>query len=454
MKSKSDARTIALDVLTRVDQGAYADLALDAALTRLPYLDPRDKGLATELVYGVLRQRGRLDFVLGRLCHQPFEKIEAKIRNILRIGAYQMLQLDRVPVSAAVNTAVELARSTQLERATGFINGILRSLGRTLEEISWPDPETAPLRYLVDGLSLPEWLAVRWLAEYGPVSAIDLASAMLAPAPFTVRVNTLLVSRKDFLSALAAAGHLAEPCHYSPDGVIIRERSPLPLSGQSEGWFQPQDEASQLIARLLEPQAGEEILDACSAPGGKTTHLAALTGNGAKILACDLHPQRVQMVASGARRLDALGITTRACDLTAPPDDLLARRFDRVLLDAPCSGLGVLRRNPEIRWRRTAEAIHEMALQQGELLHSTAQLVKPGGLLLYSVCTVTPEETTGVLDPFLAAHPEFVRDDLRLSFPEWIPLFDEQGALSTLPQRHDGMDAFWAVRLRRAGSRL
>jgi 16S rRNA (cytosine967-C5)-methyltransferase len=451
MKTNSDARTIALDVLTRVDQGAYADLALDAALTRLIHLDPRDKGLATELVYGVLRQRGRLDFALGRLCHQPFEKIESKLRNILRIGAYQMLQLERVPASAAVNTAVELARAAQLERATGFINGILRTLGRTLEEIPWPDSEHEPLQHLIDVLSLPEWLATRWLAEYGATEAIELAAAMLAPAPFTVRVNTHLISRGEFLAALAADGHVAEACTYSPDGVIIRERGVAPLSGHNEGWFQPQDEASQLIARLLDPQAGEQILDACSAPGGKTTHIAALTTNRATILACDLHPQRVQMVDGGARRLDAQGITTRACDLTTPPADLAALRFDRVLLDAPCSGLGVLRRNPEIRWRRSPESISEMAEQQRRLLQRCAALVKAGGVLLCSVCTLTPEETHGIIDPFLASHAEFVRDDLRSFFPEWNELFDDKGALSTFPQRHDGMDAFWAVRLRRVG---
>ena len=451
MKTNSDARTIALDVLTRVEQGAYADLALDAALTRLTHLDPRDKGLATELVYGVLRQRGRLDFALGRYCHQPLEKIESKLRNILRIGAYQMLQLERVPASAAVNTAVELARAAQLERATGFINGILRSLARTQGEIPWPDPEQEPLRHLVDVLSLPEWLASRWLAEYGATGAIELAIAMLAPAPFTVRANTLVISRGEFLAALAVDGHGAEACTYSPDGVIIRERGSAPLSGHNEGWFQPQDEASQLIARLLDPQAGEEILDACAAPGGKTTHIAALTANRATILACDLHPQRVQMVAGGARRLDAQGITVRTCDLTTPPADLAARRFDRVLLDAPCSGLGVLRRNPEIRWRRSPESLAEMAAEQGRLLRSCAKLVKSGGILLYSVCTLIPEETRGVIDAFLAEHPEFVRDDLRASFPEWRELFDDQGALATFPQRHAGMDAFWAVRLRRVG---
>lgn len=443
-----DARTLAFEVLTRVDQGSYADLTLDAMITRAPRIDIRDRALATELVYGVLRHRGRLDFALARLCNQPLEKTESKIRNILRIAAYQMLQLERIPDSAAVNTAVELARAANLERATGFINGILRSLARTKGEIPWPDPEREPLRYLVSALSLPSWLAERWLASYGATEALALGRALLDPAPFTVRVNSLLCNRADFLAALELAGHRAEACIYSPDGVIIRQRGDAPLPGQDEGWFQPQDEASQLIVRLLDPQPGESILDACAAPGGKTTQIAAQTANRAAILACDLHPQRVRMVEYGADRLACTGIATRACDLTAPPADLLSARFDRILLDAPCSGLGVLRRNPEIRWRRDPAAIRALAGEQQRLLASCARLVRPGGVLLYSVCTNTAEETHGVVEPFLANHPDFQGDDLAAAFPQWSELFTA-GVFAPLPHRHAGMDAFWAVRLRR-----
>lgn len=448
-KPPSDARQLALEILLRVDEGAYADLALDAAFIRLPRLDPRDRGLTTELVYGILRHQGRLDFALSRFCKQSFAKIETRLAIILRIGAYQVLQLERIPDSAAVNTAVELTRRIGLERATGFINGILRALIRERDTIPWPDPETEPLKHLVQSLSIPEWLAQRWLRELGAPEALALASALLDAAPFTLRVNSPRISRELLLDAFRAAGHEACPCHFSPDGVILLNRGEGALPGLEEGWFQPQDEASQLISRLLAPQAEERLLDACSAPGGKTTHLATLTGNRASILAMDLHPQRLRLVESGAKRLGCSGIETKDWDLTRSPKFLAPGSFDRILLDAPCSGLGVLRRNPEIRWRRSAADILELAGRQQQILHNLAPLVRPGGTLLYSVCTRTPEETTTMVETFLQTFPGFQCDDLRSAFPQWRELFDTDGALCTAPHRHDGMDAFYAVRFKR-----
>lgn len=444
----AEPRKIALDVLLRVDAGAFSDLALDSALTALPQLEPRDRGLATELVYGTLRQRGRLDFALRRCCRQPLAKLEAKVLWLLRLGAYQILCLDRVPDRAAVHTTVELARREKLERATGFINGILRALGRQREEIPWPDAAADPAGHLEYALSLPSWLARRWLAELGPQEAIALAGALLSPAPFALRVNTTKISRHDYLQALQQAGHEGVPTHYAPEGVVLTVRGSTPLPGGSEGWYQVQDEASMLIAHLLAPQPQETILDACAAPGGKTTHIAALTGNTGRLLALDLHPQRVDLIVEGARRLGAKGVETRPWDLTTPPGFLAPASFDRVLLDAPCSGLGVLRRNPEIRWRRGAADLPLLAALQRTLLGNVAPLVRPGGTLLYSVCTLTPEETTAVIDDFLTAHPEFMPCDLHQSVPvAWHPLLDDQGRLRTFPHRHGGMDAFFAVRL-------
>ncbi|MBE0599420.1 MAG: 16S rRNA (cytosine(967)-C(5))-methyltransferase RsmB [Desulfuromonadales bacterium] len=444
----ADPRKIALDVLLRVEAGAFSDLALDSALAAVPQLEPRDRGLTTELVYGILRQLGRLDFALSRCCRQPLAKLESKVLWLLRLGAYQILCLDRVPDRAAVHTTVELARRENLERATGFLNGILRALGRQRDEIPWPDAATDPAGHLEYALSLPSWLARRWLAELGTEEAIALAGALLSPAPFTLRVNTLKISRPDYLQALQQAGHEGVPTGYAPEGVVLTARGTNPLPGGAEGWYQVQDEASMLIAHLLGPQAGEEILDACAAPGGKTTHIAALSGNRARLLALDLHPQRVALIAEGARRLGAEQIEQRPWDLTTPPDFLPPESFDRVLLDAPCSGLGVLRRNPEIRWRRRAADLPQLAELQRTLLGNVAPLVRPGGTLLYSVCTSTPEETTGVVGAFLTAHPEFTLHDLRHSVPaSWHPLFDEHGRLRTFPHRHGGMDAFFAVRL-------
>jgi 16S rRNA (cytosine967-C5)-methyltransferase len=434
-------RKTAFDILRRVDEGAYADLALDAALKAAPALDPRDRALVTELVYGVLRLRGRLDFALSHFCRKPLPKLEPKVLCLLRLGAYQLLMLDRVPARAAVHETVELARREGLERATGFINGILRSIDREGDRLPWPSPDS-PLPYMEKVLSLPRWLACRWLKELGRKEAAALAEAFLRPAPFTLRVNTLRMGREEYLERLRGSGHEAVPTLYAPEGVTVTARGEAHLPGAAEGWFQVQDEASMLIARLLAPRGGERILDACSAPGGKTTHIAALTGNRARILALDLHPGRIQLVEEGARRLGCEGVETRPWDLTAPPSFLEPDSFDRVLVDAPCSGLGVLRRNPEIRWRRREADLQEMAARQSAILENVAPLVRPGGRLLYSLCTLTPEETDGVTRGFLAAHPEYVPEDLRReSPPGWEELFDDAGALRTYPHRHGGMDA-------------
>jgi 16S rRNA (cytosine967-C5)-methyltransferase len=444
-----DPRQVAFVILCRVEEGAFADLTLDTALSAAPSMDPRDRGLVTELVYGVLRQRGRIDFALSRFCLKPLAKVEPRVLILLRLGAYQVLLLDRVPDSAAVDETVKLARREGLSRATGFINGILRSLVRGRNEIAWPDPAASPLNHLEHVLSLPKWLARDWLEEMGKEPALALAEALCAAPPFTLRVNTLRIGREDYLDRLRSAGHQAVPTLYAPEGVTLTGRGGGPLPGATEGWYQVQDEASMLIAHLLAPRKAEKILDACAAPGGKTTHIAALAQNGASVLALDLHPQRVRLVTEGAERLGCRQIEARPWDLTRPPDFLPPAGFDRVLVDAPCSGLGVLRRNPEIRWRRTKDDIRRMASLQKAILGNVAPLVRPGGVLLYSLCTMTPEETTGVVEAFLGNHAEFEAEDLRPLFPDWSDLFDSRGMLRTFPHLHGGMDAFFAVRFRR-----
>lgn len=443
-----DARRTAFEVLARVEDGAFADLALSSALDHLS--DPRERGLATELVYGVLRRRGKIDFALARFCKKPLTKLEPAVLRLLRLGAYQLLELDRVPARAAVHATVELAKALGLHRAAGFVNGVLRSLDRGLQTIHWPDPAQAPAAYLEQVLSLPAWLARRWLAELGAEEALALGTALRQPAPFTLRANTLRTDRDQLLSQLAAAGHEAAPTTFAPEGIVLLHRSPAPLPGDGEGLFQVQDEASMLIPHLLAPQPGERLLDACAAPGGKTTQLAALAQNRAEILALDLHPQRAALVAAGAERLGCRGITCRAWDMILTPDFVSPASLDGVLVDAPCSGLGVLRRNPELRWRRNPEDPPRLAELQGAILAGAAPLLGPGGRLVYSVCTQTPEETEEVIGAFLAAHGDFVREDLHSILPtHWAPLVDNTGALRTLPHRHGGMDAFWAVRLRR-----
>ncbi len=452
MKQNNDPRLLAFEVLTRVEEGAFSDLALDATLSRRPDMDRRDRGLATELVYGVLRCRGRLDFALSAFCKQPLEKIEASVLQILRIGAYQLLHLDRIPDRAAVHETVEMAHELKLSRASGFINGVLRALIRGKETLAWPDPQKQPHESLIHSYSLPPWLAEALQVQLGDAEALALAEALLVQAPFTLRVNFIKNERRTLMDVLASDGDEVEVTSFAPEGLAVFGNVGMDslAGGIKDGLFMVQDEASMLISHLLAPQKGERILDVCAAPGGKTTHLAALAGNEAKILALDLHEKRLRLVREGAARLGCRGIETRACDLLQRPAFLNAGSFDRVLVDAPCSGLGVMRRNPEVRWRRKPSDLAEMAVIQSTILENVAPLVREGGVLLYSVCTFTPEETSGVMDQFLSRHPDFVQMDLRPLFsPAWETLFDNSGNFRTWPHRHGKMDAFFAVRFQR-----
>jgi len=445
---RPDPRRLAFDILQRVETGAFADRALDETLRKQGTLDARDRGLLTELVYGVLRRRGRLDYALSRHCRQKLSKLEAPVRQILRLGAYQLLELERIPPSAAVNTSVELAKQAGLQRAAGFVNGVLRGLHRGLSQLAWPDRQRDPLAHLQHACSLPRWLARRWLEEYGAGKAVSLAEAQLQPAPLTLRCNTLAIGRDDLLAKLQAEGVTAVPCTYAREGVVLGERRGLDLL--SPGCFQVQDEASMLVAPLLGAQPGERVLDCCAAPGGKTTHLAALTGNRLAITALDLHPQRVELIRVGVRRLGCEGIEARAWDMTRPPGFLAPESFDRILVDAPCSGLGVLRHNPETRWRRVPESLSELAALQLSILGQASPLLKPGGVLVYSVCTPTAEETGQVVGHFLSEHPEYRCEDLRPLFPHLERLIDDQGAFRAWPAAA-GLDGFYAARLRKAG---
>jgi len=441
-------RRIAFDILSRVDEGAFADLVMDTALSRSA-LDVRDRGLVTELVYGTLRLRGRLDFALEQVSRQPLKRLESSVLRLLRLGAYQLLELDRIPSHAAVNASVQLARQIGLERVAGLINGTLRGLERKRDEIPWPTPETIR-PYLQHVCSLPVWLAKEILRQFPNVESRAFGESLAEQAPFTLRVNSLKMDRTSFLQKLEEAGHIARPTRYAPEGVIVEKRSGQPLPGDVEGWYQVQDEASSLIAHLLDVQQGMKILDTCAAPGGKTTHLAALTENGSSILALEKHPQRVELINRGAARLGCTSIEARAWDLTEPPGFLDPNSFDRVLMDAHCSGLGVLRRNPESRWNRSAADVRELAGLQIIILNQVAPLVRPGGVLLYSVCTFATRETTDVVAEFLEKNKEFILEDLREKVPDsWRELIGDDGTLRTAPHRHDGMDAFFAARLRR-----
>jgi 16S rRNA (cytosine967-C5)-methyltransferase len=441
-----DARYGAYKILQRVEEGGYADRLLDSYLERNPGMDPRERGLLTELVYGILRLRGRLDFALGNFSRQELQRLEPGALRLLRLGAYQLLELDRIPAHAAVHATVELAHQVGMGRVAGLVNGTLRTLQRESANIDWPAPDK--LRdYLQHVCSLPSWLAKELLRQFPNAESKALAEALTKAAPQTLRANTLKTDRETLLAELAEAGHSARPCHYVPEGIIVEKRGQQPLPGDHDGWYQVQDEASMLIAHLLDAQPGEKVLDACAAPGGKTTHIAALTDNQAHILALEKYPQRVELINQGSKRIGCQGIEARCWDLTETPEFLKPDSFDRILVDAPCSGLGVLRRNPESRWSRRPTDIKGLVELQRTILRQVAPLLRSGGHLLYSVCTFTAAETDAIVHNFLATHPDFVQEGFRTLLPkEWQELTTETGSVRTLPHHHDGMDAFFAAR--------
>ncbi len=443
-----NARRIAFDVLTRVNDGAYADLSLDQALRRLSRIDPRDRGLATELVYGVLRQQNRLDYVLAERTRQTLNELEPPVLLLLRIGAYQILALDRIPAAVAVHETVTLAKQVGLQRAAGLTNAVLRRLIREIGNLVWPSYEQDPVGHLTWALSLPAWLAELWHRDLGDES-VALAKSLLKPARLSLRVNTLKIDRDAYLQQLLETGHQGQKTLFAPEGLVITDRGNAPLPGDQQGFYQVQDEASMMIAHLVDPKPDEILLDCCAAPGGKTTHLAALTGNRAKITALDLHPHRLRLVEQGAQRLGCKNIVTKVWDMTQPPGFLSAKSFDAILVDAPCSGLGVLRRNPEIRWRLQPGDLSDLQQRQLAILDQASRLVGKGGRLVYSVCTFSREETTLVVEQFLQHHPDFILQPLATIVPQtWHPLIDRLGALRTLPHCH-GLDGFFAVRFER-----
>jgi 16S rRNA (cytosine967-C5)-methyltransferase len=420
-----NARDVARRVLQRVDEGAYATLALSGELDRARLSAP-DRALATELVYGVLKQRRRLDFALAAQAPRGLKKLDERVLDALRIGAYQILFL-RVPAHAAVDDAVGAVKKIRGAKLAGFANALLRALAQKGE------PEHAPLGVRC---SAPDWLVDDAVRRFGRDEAAAFLTALNAPAPLWLRANTLRASRDEAMRAVAAERPDATlaPSPVVPEAFRVDGAGDVAqLAAFAEGLVTAQDVAAQRIARLVEPRAGERILDACAGVGGKSTHLAALAGDGARIDSADLSERKLELGRDLAHRLGVTSTTSIRCDLSDPRAPLAAA-YDRVLLDAPCSGLGVLRRHPEAKWRRTPGDAAELAALQARILDALAPRVRPGGVFVYSVCTYTDEEGPRQLERFVARHPHFRVDG---------------EPLRTWPHRDDA-DGFFAARLLRA----
>jgi 16S rRNA (cytosine967-C5)-methyltransferase len=446
--STANPRQAAVEILLRIKrEKSYADILIDLELSKGELSGP-DRGLLTELVYGVSRRRETLDHIINQFSNQKTDKLEYIVLTLLRLGLYQSHFLDRIPVSAAVNETVNLAK-VYVPRASGFINAVLRRADRERDGIVWPDRTDEPGKFISVYYSHPRWLVEEWLRQLGLAEAEELARAMAEQAPMTLRVNTLRITREALLERLAADGIGAEKCSYSPDGLqLLSQVNPAALRSFQEGLCTVQDESSQLAAILLAPAPGEAILDACAAPGGKATHLAQRMGNSGSLLACDIHVGKLRRIMETVGRLGITIIQTSPQDAAKIRQRQGDPQFDRILVDAPCSGLGVIRRNPEAKWLKTPDDVVRLAALQKTILGNMADRLRAGGVLLYSTCTLTTAENEAVIDDFLTKRDDFVVEDLRQLFPEYAGLFSDRGFFRSWPHRH-GMDGFFAARLRK-----
>jgi 16S rRNA (cytosine967-C5)-methyltransferase len=447
LQPPAEPRRLAWRILCAVEDGAFADATLGATLSGA-HLEPRDRGLATQLVYGTLAWQGLLDHVLTHLGRPP-RRLDAPVRVLLRLAFFQLIKLDRVPEFAAVDTAVELAKTIKGGAPAGLVNALLRRFLRERRDLGLP-PETPRAAHLAVATSHPRWLVDQWLGELGEAETTALLAADNQAAPTVLRVLSSRVTRETVIAALADVQVAARPTAYASDGVVLDSAAdPIALPGWREGWFTVQGEASQLVGALLGVGAGMRVLDVCAAPGGKALVAAGAAGASGLVVALD--PQRggLQRLRNEAARLGVRVL--RVCaDSTALP---LRREalFDAVLVDAPCSGLGTLRQHPEIRWRRTPADVAALATLQASLLAAAAPHVRPGGALVYATCTISRRENDDVVEQFLSTHGDFQPGDPRPFLPDAAAELVDGHVLRTFPHRH-ALDGFYAVRLGRSGA--
>jgi 16S rRNA (cytosine967-C5)-methyltransferase len=440
------ARGAAYDALRAVNRGV-ADLPHALARVRAGLADERDRALAGEIVTGTLRWQAAFDHVISAFGRRPAAKFDPEVLDILRTSVFQLLHLDRVPAAAIVSDAVNLTRKVKKTSAAALVNALLRRVSRERDRLPLPPRPDAGadreviLDYLSITLSHPRWLAARWLDRYGVEATEQWLTFNNSPARLTLRVNRLKTTGDTLEDALMTHGISVERGRYGPDTLVVREGNPLATPLAHEGLFVVQDEASQLVALMVGARAGDRVLDACASPGGKTTAIAAAMGDRGVIVATDIRDKRLDLLTRTVQLAGASSIRVVRADVTQPLP--FAHRFDWVLLDAPCSGLGTLRRDPDIKWRRTEADLPSLAAAQQRMLRETAATLRPGGHIVYSTCSSEPDENEAVVQALVDAGV------LRPVAPENLPatlqpLVGADGYLRTRPFAH-GLEAFFAA---------
>ena len=456
-----NARSVALEcLLTLSHSSASIASVVDSTFGRHA-IDGRERRLVNGLVYGVIRWRKQLDWILDQFINPKF-RLDARHRNILRLGAFQLLHLDGIPAHAAIFETVQLAtphprKSSGGRKTAGFINAVLRSVQRKGTTVTYPSLDANPTQHIALSLSYPTWLVKQWLQTRGVEWTLAFCRASNQTAPLAFRVNTLLTQREEVCQSLEMKGLPVSLSKIAPDGIVLENRTITTFDTDGKLTLKDilnrndiyvQDESAMLVGPLLSPEAAGFIVDLCAAPGGKTTHLAHLMRNTGKIIAVDASAEKIALLQKNCRRVDAHNVETRVMD-AVKADLAFIKTADAVLIDAPCSGFGTLRRHPDIRWNKTLEQILALSEIQYNLLKNAAPHIKPGGILVYSTCSIEPMENEEVIQRFLENFPMYTIENAQRFLPDVPPsAITPQGFVQTFPHEH-GVDGAFAVRLRR-----
>ncbi len=429
------------------DKRTTLDKVLEKNDEILDAMTSRDRRLCHALVFGILRNRAFLDSIIRKHSKTPFERLDPKVVHLLRLGLFQIVFMDRVPDFAAINTTIELSKQKGARKASGFINAVLRKAAQN-PCLPASCPAKTRAADLAVSHSFPRWLVKKWLAAYGHEACSRLFTTINEIPALTIRVNSLKTDRAALAQALDSSGYRIALTRTSPDGIhILKPGTRIPdLPGFDQGFFQVQDEAAQMVTRILAPRAGESVLDACAGLGGKSFHMAQIMNNKGSILAADTGKQKLSRLEKEAKRLGVTMVTTRQMDILTASVKETGTYFDRVLVDAPCSGLGVMRRNPDTKWKRSPKDLARLGARQKKILNASANLVRPGGVLVYAVCSCETEENQDVIKAFLAKRKDFSPDPTPVSCSFVSQILDSRGFFKTYPQ-HPYMDGFFAARL-------
>lgn len=444
-------REIALKIIYDVNEkGAYSNIALNKHLEAAE-LKSVDRGFITELVYGTVKWKKTIDWIIAQFSSVRIKKISPWILNIMRLGIYQLLYMDKVPESAACNECVNLSKKYGHSASSRFVNGVLRSVSRKRSSIVYPDKDEDLIMYLAVKYSYPEWLVKKWMAVFGEEFTEGLLAAGNEIPEFTVRANTLKLTKQQLLEELMNERLETLPGRYVETAVRLNNPSSVArLDAFKKGYFQVQDESSMLVGLVADPKPGELIMDVCSAPGGKAAHLAQLMKNQGVVVARDIHEHKIKLINEAALRLGLDIIKTELYDASEIDSNYIGKA-DRVLVDAPCTGLGIISKKPDIKWARNLEDTNEITSLQRKILEASSRYVKKGGILIYSTCTIMPEENELMVKEFLSRNTEFESEDFTSLLPAGLKDKSASKGYIQLYPNSDGIDGFFIAKMIRKG---